>query len=490
MVRHRLAASVMAFGLGAAALLANVGGALAVAPPTLNAAAVVGVACGTIPLDVEIILDTSGSMGSNSSAGQTRLYWAQHAADQLVDQLQGNGGVGTGGIHEVGLTTFSGTTSTVRLALGASDATTVKNAINATTASGNTPFKTGMATGAADMTSHKRTTVNGLTVKHVIIFLSDGRPNPDQGPNGAVATSTSGERPTQANLNSFKAAADAAYSIAIGSGGSGSSAVDLGLMQLLAKSDGTSGGYFNVVDASLLPTLFSTIFQQIACVPSIVVTKTSDHATAAPGDTVNYTITVQNIGNGAATSVPVSDSLAWLGSFGAYNNDCTGSCSNNSGTLTWSIASIAPGDTVTLKFSVTLASSFPIGVTSLTNAVVVEGSNCAANSTDSKCTTTTTVTVEASPSPEISASPSPEVSASPPPEVSASPTAVVTASPSPFESFGGETAYPSASTTTPPTSSSGGSGSSSTPLMALLICLAFGALGLLAVESQRRSAHR
>ncbi|HUO40119.1 MAG TPA: VWA domain-containing protein, partial [Mycobacterium sp.] len=359
-------------------------------------------ACGNIPLDVEIILDTSGSMGSNysGSPSHTRLYWAQQAADQLVDQLQANGGVGSGGIHEVGLTTFSGTTSTVRLALGASDATTVKNAINATTASGNTPFKTGMATGAADLTAHKRTLVNGLTVKHVIIFLSDGRPNPDQsGRTGLVATNNSSERPTQANLDSFRAAADSIYSIAIGSGGgSGANLVDLGLMQLLAKSDGTSGGYYNVVDASLLPTLFSTIFQQIACTPSIAVSKTSDHATANPGDKVTYTITVTNNGNGDATNVPVSDDLSWIGSFGTYNGDCTGSCTNTAGVLSWSIPTVAKnGGSVQLTFSVTLASSFPVGTTNLTNVVVVTGSNCAAGSANAACSTTTTVNIPANP---------------------------------------------------------------------------------------------
>ena len=41
--------------------------------------------CGLIPLDVELIIDRSGSMGDNSTDGHTRMYWAQHAADQLVD---------------------------------------------------------------------------------------------------------------------------------------------------------------------------------------------------------------------------------------------------------------------------------------------------------------------------------------------------------------------------------------------------------------------
>jgi hypothetical protein len=60
----------------------------------------------------------------------------------------------------------------------------------------------------------------------------------------------------------------------------------------------------------------------------------------------------------------------------------------------------------------------------------------------------------------------------------------------PFQGEQGETATPVASNTPPPTSTDGNSGSSTTPLLALLICVAFGALGLTAVEAQRRSIRR
>jgi uncharacterized protein HemX len=66
---------------------------------------------------------------------------------------------------------------------------------------------------------------------------------------------------------------------------------------------------------------------------------------------------------------------------------------------------------------------------------------------------------------------------------------VVTADPcaTPFQSFQGETAFP----TPPPTAtSSDSSGGNSTPLFALLISLAFGAMGLAAVEAQRRTIRR
>ena len=58
----------------------------------------------------------------------------------------------------------------------------------------------------------------------------------------------------------------------------------------------------------------------------------------------------------------------------------------------------------------------------------------------------------------------------------------------PFQSFEGDTATPGQTLTPPPTSTGGdGSGNSSTPLLALMICLAFGGVGLAAIEAQRRS---
>ncbi len=76
----------------------------------------------------------------------------------------------------------------------------------------------------------------------------------------------------------------------------------------------------------------------------------------------------------------------------------------------------------------------------------------------------------------------------------ATPTPVPTAAPigsptaTPTEQVGGVTAPP-ATPTLPSTSSSShqGSDGGSTPLIALLICLAFGGLGLLVVQAQRRS---
>jgi uncharacterized repeat protein (TIGR01451 family) len=233
------------------------------------------------------------------SGGHVRLYWAKQAADDLVDSLDATGGIGGGSnLHHVGLTTYSGTTASVNLALGTSSASTVKSHIDALTASGNTPLRQGMAAGAGDMTANGEASRSGLPVKHVIIILSDGRPNPDN-------TGPTGGRPTSAQIADFRGAADVVYSIAVGQGGTGASAVDLALMQSLAKP---ASAYHQVLDGNDLPSLFSDIFEEIACTPGIKVVKTADPTTLpAGGGEVTYTFKVTNVGNVALTNVDVTD---------------------------------------------------------------------------------------------------------------------------------------------------------------------------------------
>ncbi|HEY8238564.1 MAG TPA: VWA domain-containing protein, partial [Candidatus Limnocylindrales bacterium] len=354
--------------------------------------------CGFVPLDVEFIIDTSGSMGSNSSGTppQTRMYWAKAAATQLVNALDapGNGGVGGAtGIHHVGVTRFSGTTASVVGALGTATATTVNGWISGLSATGNTPLQTGMATGAGDMNANARNAVGGA-VQRIFILLTDGRPNPDLGPNGTWATTgVNNQRPTDPEGTAYLGSADIAYSIAIGAGGSGSSAVDLGLMQLLDKPNGR---YHNVVDADDLPALFDDIFTEISCPPHLVVEKTVNKAAADPGDTLNYTISLTNDGGSNATGVAVHDDISALlahGTFGTCDNGCT----NDADSVDWSGLSVAVGATLNLHFSINLSGSFPAGTTDLPNTVLVASTNCSADTQDPDCSTNTTVTVAKNP---------------------------------------------------------------------------------------------
>ncbi len=121
----------------------------------------------------------------------------------------------------------------------------MRNKIGALTAAGNTPLKQGMAMGRTVLAAGARP-----GVQHVLVFLSDGRPNPD---------TTSTARPTSAEVAAFRAGADQVYSIAIGAGGTGANNPDLPLMRSLAKPD-PADHFFHVVDSSDLPD----VFQQIA----------------------------------------------------------------------------------------------------------------------------------------------------------------------------------------------------------------------------------
>ncbi len=76
------------------------------------------------------------------------------------------------------------------------------------------------------------------------------------------------------------------------------------------------------------------------------VTKTVDDATPALGDTVTFTITVENKGPATATNVTIKDTLSSGLTFISAGSPSTGSY--NSGTNVWTIPALASGNTATL----------------------------------------------------------------------------------------------------------------------------------------------
>lgn len=135
----------------------------------------------------------------------------------------------------------------------------------------------------------------------------------------------------------------------------------------------------------------------------LTVTKTSDATgPVAPGGTVNYTFTVENTGNVAATGATVTDDLTDVLTGAAYNNDASsgglGTVGYTSPTLTWT-GDLAPGQKATITYSVTIDDPAR-GDGTLTNTVVgPAASNCPADSTDRACTTEVTVTPGPTPTP-------------------------------------------------------------------------------------------
>ncbi|ATL30672.1 internalin, putative [Streptomyces formicae] len=127
---------------------------------------------------------------------------------------------------------------------------------------------------------------------------------------------------------------------------------------------------------------------------NIEIEKSADKKTAKPGDTVTYTVTVKNTGDGAATGVEVKDDLSGVVDDATYNDDAVARTGGGRAVTqpTYSAATkklnwrgdIAAGATVTLTYSVTVGKP-PKGDKKLTNSAVSEKSNCGEDTADAAC---------------------------------------------------------------------------------------------------------
>ena len=100
-----------------------------------------------------------------------------------------------------------------------------------------------------------------------------------------------------------------------------------------------------------------------APVPALVISKVDSGVPVGPGSNVNYTVTVRNIGNAAATGVTITDPIPANTSFVAAQNGGTGGATS----VTWSGITIPAGGSVAVHFTVQINPAVSSGVTSITD---------------------------------------------------------------------------------------------------------------------------
>ena len=130
--------------------------------------------------------------------------------------------------------------------------------------------------------------------------------------------------------------------------------------------------------------------------PQLTISLGAGTSTAVPGGTVHYTVSVTNSGSAAYSAATFTDSLSGVIDDATYNGDASasaGSVSYTSPNLTWT-GSLAVGATATITFSATVNNP-DTGDKSLVSTVTSSstGSNCAAGSTDSRCSNTIPVSI-------------------------------------------------------------------------------------------------
>ncbi|MDX6676031.1 MAG: hypothetical protein QOE31_83 [Solirubrobacteraceae bacterium] len=83
---------------------------------------------------------------------------------------------------------------------------------------------------------------------------------------------------------------------------------------------------------------------------NLTIRKDANRTQVSAGDTITYTLTYGNTGPGAATTPTITDTLP----AGTQFTSCTGGCTNNNGTVTWTVPTVASGGTGSVTLTVTV----------------------------------------------------------------------------------------------------------------------------------------
>ena len=112
--------------------------------------------------------------------------------------------------------------------------------------------------------------------------------------------------------------------------------------------------------------------------PNIVLSKTDGVSTAAPGQTLTYTLTFTNTGPGAAHNIVISDTLPPGVSYQSCSlGSLAGSCSESGGTVTFTLTNpLAAGASASVTITVQVTTSGP---TTLTNTATLNYTDSGGN---------------------------------------------------------------------------------------------------------------
>ena len=206
-------------------------------------------------------------------------------------------------------------------------------------------------------------------------------------------------------------------------------------------------------------------------------------AAAAPGWNLSGTYTLSFLCTSGPCAGTTFDHTA------TFSTNTTTGAVTGSGTITgqptydWTATGTISGDSLSLNLTWSAGSGLS-GYNPLTLSATFDASgNFSGTGTDAQGRNYTWQNTSGSATKIAAATPTPTATAT------ATATATPTPTPTATQVVEGQTATPVRTTTPPPTSTAVPGGSDhSTPFFLLLICLAFGGFGLLAVESQRRAA--
>ncbi len=95
-------------------------------------------------------------------------------------------------------------------------------------------------------------------------------------------------------------------------------------------------------------------------------------ATASPGDVIEYRLTYENHGDGAATNVTITEPVPVHSTFQSCSTSCATTGTSPGSIVTWKLGTVAPGGVRVVTFRVVLDSSFPSGQTQITNVATVD----------------------------------------------------------------------------------------------------------------------